>query len=713
MEADFQSLMVPVAKTFWGEPNPQMSKPSELRWGSGGGRSVDVAKGVWTDWTSGSNGEPAGGGVIDLVMTELASDKATAVKWLEDQGFIGERKLDRHPESRQEPEERESAEPPADSGTKKPVKGYRYVSADGEPLYEVIRYQFVLPDGSFEIDPKTGTPKKTFLQRRPDGHGGHHWNLEGIGHTIYRHNLVEQAIAEGKTIYLPEGEKDVETLEAWGLVASTNSGGAKNWTDKLAAYFKAADVVILIDNDDAGRARGEKVARSLRGIASRIRLLDFVPLWSAIKDKFDVTDWRDAGGTKEQFLAFVEQLSDWAPAAPASKFGAVGLDQLHHPSLRHDFAIDDFLDRQGVAMMPGASGSGKTFLVLEMAMCTALSLDFLGMKVKQGVVLYQAGEGKQGVTKRLDGWLMDRGISAGAEVPFKMLTRRINLFNDDKDTDEIIEEGKRWSEHYGMPIRMVVIDTFNKAITGANENAGQDMTKVIARLERISIALDCAVVVPIHKSAEGKMRGHTSLTGDVANVINVTELAIRDRNGRVVRTIQLDKNKDGEKGKPLRFVLRQVVLEVGADGKAITTCVLDKPDGDEEEAARHGRLSLNQIVILKALREALEDFGEDAPNGLRTSVKRVVKYQSWKDRVRKSWAFAAGEEEPEKRNAELERVMGHAGKVLLAGEYIGRDNDLKIVWSTGKDDRPKRVTKPIEKPKPSPAMTAADMDVPF
>ena len=340
----------------------------------------------------------------------------------------------------------------------------------------------------------------------------------------------------------------------------------------------------------------------------------------------------------------------------------------------------------------------------------------MGMKVQAGVVLYQAGEGRQGVAKRLEGWTIDRGVVADASIPFQMLTRRVNLFNDDKDTEDLIAEGKAWAKYYDQPIRMVVIDTFNKAITGANENAGQDMTKVLARLERISVALDCAVVVPIHKSAEGKMRGHTSLTGDVSNVINVTELTIRDRNGKIVRTIQLDKNKDGEKGKPLRFVLRQVVLEMDEVGKAITTCVIDRPDGDEEEAARQGRLSLNQILVLKALRQAAEDHGEPAPNGIRAgaSIKTVVKYRHWEERIAKTWQFTAPETEIENRKRELQRIMGHAGKVLLAGDYIGRDNELGIVWLTGKEDRPRQQPKPIEKPRPSPLMTAADLEeVPF
>lgn len=699
-DTDFSLLMGPVAQhpEIWGPPNPGMSTKLSLRWGGQGSKSVDLQKGTWFDHEAG-----LGGGVIDLVMNVTAGDKASALEWLETEGFIekrdsghngGHQRANSAPVDNEPPEREQPPEESAD-GVPVPVKGYRYTDGDGSTLYEVIRYHFKLPDGSF-VPGKSGNPKKTFKQRRPDGKGGYVWGLGDVPHTIYRRQSVEIAISEGKTILLPEGEKDVETLEEWGLVASTNSGGAQGWTSALAAMFRDADVVILGDDDEAGRKRVETVACSLRGIAKRIRVIEG---WGGAKD---VTDWKEkSDGTSAKLAEIIQNLSDWHPRPPTSGMGAVGLHQLHHPSLKHDFMIEGFLDRQGVAMMPGASGSGKTFLVLEMAMCTALGLDFWGMKVKPGLVLYQAGEGKQGVTKRLDGWMIDRGIPPSSEVPFQMLTRRVNLFNDDKDADDIISEGKAWSEYYGVPVRMVVIDTFNKAITGANENAGQDMTKVIARLERISVTLDCAVVVPIHKSAEGRMRGHTSLTGDVANVINVTELDMKDRNQRIIRTVTLDKNKDGEKGRPMRFVLRQVVLDPEPDGKIVTTCVVDRPDGDEEEAARQGKLSLNQFLILRALKNAVEDHGEPAPLDIRAGpqVKAVVKYQHWVDQVRRSWVFQAPDDQPAKRDAELNRVMLHAGKVLLAGEYIGRDNDKRIVWHTGKEDRPKRERK-VEAPPP-------------
>src|SRR5262249_48841484 len=86
---------------------------------------------------------------------------------------------------------------------------YPYVDRSGSLLFEVVRY--LKPDG-----------QKGFRQCRPDGRGGVIWNLDGIERVPYR--LPE--LLKTETVYLPEGEADVDTLEGWGLVASCNPGGS-------------------------------------------------------------------------------------------------------------------------------------------------------------------------------------------------------------------------------------------------------------------------------------------------------------------------------------------------------------------------------------------------------------------------------------------------------------------------------------------------------
>jgi putative DNA primase/helicase len=167
------------------------------------------------------------------------------------------------------------------------VARHPYPDRDGNLLFEVIRY--VKPSG-----------EKVFRQCRPDGHGGVIWNLEGIERVPYRLPKLLKA----ETVYLPEGEKDVHTLEAWGLVASCNPGGAGSsglyarWTE----YFRGRHIVILPDNDGPGRKHAAAVAEALLNVAASVRIVELANLPA----KGDVTNWREAGGTLEQFRELTE-----------------------------------------------------------------------------------------------------------------------------------------------------------------------------------------------------------------------------------------------------------------------------------------------------------------------------------------------------------------------------------------------------------------------
>jgi DNA primase len=111
-------------------------------------------------------------------------------------------------------------------------------------------------------------------------------------------------VLKAQTVYLPEGEKDVHTLENWGLVASCNAGGSGNrglyagWTK----YFRDRHIVILPDNDGLGRKHAAAVATDLLSVAVSVRVLEL----PGLPAKGDVTDWREAGGTFERFRELTE-----------------------------------------------------------------------------------------------------------------------------------------------------------------------------------------------------------------------------------------------------------------------------------------------------------------------------------------------------------------------------------------------------------------------
>jgi hypothetical protein len=623
------------------------------------------------------------------------------------------------------------------------VETYPYTDNDGGLIYEVCRFQIKLPDGSWAKTKDGKGTWKTFLQRRPSGlpDGSKIWGLragdyirpepgkdwspwdqekadkwpdhetrwfDGVEHTIYRHPEVEIAIAEGRPIFITEGEKDAKnTKEKGGITATTNSSGSKHWNSSHAANFREADVIIALDNDEAGN-RAEALAKSMKGIARRIRVLDFAEHVPNFPAKHDISDWFDAGGTAEELQRIIDSLPDWKPKPPASKFGAVAVKDAAKLAKNHEWLVHNMIELKGTCAFAGYSQSGKSFLMIELAFCIALGKPFWGRDVKQGLVIYQLGEGETGFMKRLEGYMRDRGVDDRGSVPLMILPHKINLFSSDDDTNTLIAEAKSWREYYDMPLRLLVIDTYNKATRGANEISGQDIGAINDRVERLAKALECTVIVIDHLSKGGTMRGHGSKTDDFTNTIRVELTERTDRNGRKIRRMILNKNKEEENGQTLPFVLRQVVAGTDNLDRPVTTCVVEMPDGDDEELTRTGRLSPNQSLVLQTLRDVISREGEPPPVGVTGCPKGrlVVSWKTFMTELRKKWVFQAPPSEPEKRERELQRVVADAGKKLQFHQFIDRDNERGlregekgIIWWTGKEDRV-FVKQP---PEPSPA----------
>ncbi len=187
------------------------------------------------------------------------------------------------------PKDRDDAGEPRASG--RIVTAYNYKDAQGILLYQVVRYE-----------------PKDFRQRRPDGKGGWIWNLNGVRRVLYR--LPELRAADpAEPVFLVEGEKDADNLAALGLVATTNAGGAAKWLEVFAEALRDRVVVLLPDNDEAGRKHAAVVGRSLHGIAGEVRVLDLPDL----PPKGDVSDWLTAGGTAEELRRLAADSPLWSP----------------------------------------------------------------------------------------------------------------------------------------------------------------------------------------------------------------------------------------------------------------------------------------------------------------------------------------------------------------------------------------------------------------
>ena len=171
------------------------------------------------------------------------------------------------------------------------VAEYPYHDEQGTLLYQSVRME-----------------PKDFRQRTPLPDGKWLWKLNGVQRVLYR--LPELLTADpSQAVYIVEGEKDVDRLRGLGLVATCNAGGAGKWKKAYSDDLAGRHVVILPDNDDAGRQHAAKVAASLQGKAASVKVVDLPDL----PPKGDVSDWLDAGGTIDELRPLAESSVDWKP----------------------------------------------------------------------------------------------------------------------------------------------------------------------------------------------------------------------------------------------------------------------------------------------------------------------------------------------------------------------------------------------------------------
>lgn len=571
-----EQVALAVLPEFMGEPNRSLSTKGEMRFGNHGSLSVDLVKNTWMD-----HEDQTGGGVLDLLKAFKGLDKSEALQWLEERGFI---------ERRERPNGQANghAEPQgkfAGFMDHWPIATYEYRDDKGALSYEVLKFSKDAP--------------RRYMQRRKHADGGWIWGLqegtygktrsgdwfkakEGSKYSktesipaavrwLYRRDEVLKAKAEGKTLFLCEGEKDAETVRAWGFTATTNAGGAKYWSESFDDDLAGASVVILPDNDDAGRQRAMLRGASLIGKAKSVRVLDLSKHWPEMPEKGDVTDWKErAGGTAEQFAKLIKSAERWEPKRTRA-FGAYYHDEIDGPGFDLNYIVDGWITERGRSVLGGPSGSGKSFLALHMAYCIARGKEFFGYHVEQGGVIYQAGEGGLGMKKRQKAYRKHFEVPDDEDVPLVVLPAKVDLYARDGDTDRLIEAIKAIKVTMAVPLRAVFIDTLATATIGADENSGKDMGVVLANIARIEDECQVHVCLVHHMNADGKkLRGHTSIHANVDTVIQVT----MDESTRI-RTAKLRKQKDDEDGKEIRFSLASI--EVGHNPKTdrpVTSCVV-------------------------------------------------------------------------------------------------------------------------------------------
>lgn len=290
--------------------------------------------------------------------------------------------------------------------------------------------------------------------------------------------------------------------------------------------------------------------------------------------------------------------------------------------------VKGVMPRQGLGLIYGASGAGKTFLAIHAALCVAWGLPFFGKRTKPGGVLYIAAEGGASVLPRiraaneaLAGAVaaanITRGGSSVQRAAIRVVTEAPNLSRegDARPLEATVADAVADFAAAGHRLALVIVDTWHAALGGADENSAADAGVALAPLRAAAEKHDVFVTVIHHpgKDTERGARGSNALPAAVDAMIALTVPGFDGAGARpasAFRKATVTKMRDGEVGCEFNYRLPVVQIGIDEDGDPWTTCVIEPTDPPKLD---ENGLSPTDRELMEAVRAALaEATGEQA-----------------------------------------------------------------------------------------------------
>jgi len=273
------------------------------------------------------------------------------------------------------------------------------------------------------------------------------------------------------------------------------------------------------------------------------------------------------------------------------------------------YLIKGIIEPRQVSIWFGPPGTAKTFLLLYLGHAIAKGREVFGRRVCQARTLYIALEGRGGIDKRIFalcktmGDAPDFGYSGTA---IEMLTTdrsgaRINAEHMESLTKTIRDNG----------IKLVIIDTMNLTLGGADENDNSLMGQLMKAAGEIAQTTGAHIAFIAHsgKNTERGTRGASAQKGNADLVVAIS--------GEQIFTASCDapagKIKDGATFK-LYFRLKVEDLAPDGEGGQITSCTVEETEAPKAPKADTSlKLTQTEQGWLTDLEQMFQETGPNAP----------------------------------------------------------------------------------------------------
>lgn len=292
------------------------------------------------------------------------------------------------------------------------------------------------------------------------------------------------------------------------------------------------------------------------------------------------------------------------------------------------WVVKNILPEKGLAAIFGQSGTGKSFLAMDLLLKIAQGTEWFGHKIINKSVIYIPLEGRSGLSNRIKAWEKENLTSCPKN--FKIILENFNLTNE-KEVNElanvIIDNQMQGS--------VLVLDTLSQSTPGSDENSSADMSLNINHLKLLQERTNSLLILIHHtgKDENKGLRGHSSLRACLDTSLKVSG----DKNKR---SWILEKSKDSEDQVSYGFKLKVVELGRDSDDEIISSCVIERdhstvfakkePSGSQQRAAFKlikqvlSNVSGAQIPVELAVSEVSKNLAATPKNKRSNRARAIV-----------------------------------------------------------------------------------------
>lgn len=220
----------------------------------------------------------------------------------------------------------------------------------------VARYNYTDIDGNL-LNQKTRFSDKSFSWSHKENGK---WTRGHKGNPVL-YNLP--ALKSSGTVYVVEGEKDVETMKRNGLISvcGAHGAGSGKWLPQYTEALKGRNVIVIPDNDTQGKNFAIETCNALAGHAASVKMINLIDEWINLPEKGDISDVFQMDKPNDVLIkleALVTVTKEWEPANEEN-----GIDTGEDSFFSCFKTLDEFEEEEATWLVPGWIPEGQITLL--------------------------------------------------------------------------------------------------------------------------------------------------------------------------------------------------------------------------------------------------------------------------------------------------------------------------------------------------------------